>query len=449
MTKCSVGLFAAIWGIFAWGVSLLAEEVPIDRLFWEEIAGISTEETLSAENDSDPRFLDAATKLLDRLERNVPELRLAAGASPEAAAFFENPAENFGRVYAFEGSVEAIQETELAGHKLFLLNLREKSGRLLAVFSPTIPEAWRDGKKPSDEETGVGCGVCFWLAPKGESGERRATLFAQRVGYHDETRFPGSLGIDLSLWDGLTVQSIASLEKITDSVQKKEAMRNFRLTERDIRPFYELLAASARDREGKIAQAARNAAPGGFPTAVDLFNRPEKCVGQAVELTGTIRRARRVPVTDRSVRARFGIDHYYELYLFTDDSQGYPLVFCVPELPDGASEGLGEDFRRWGTVAGLFYKPWAYSIAPNDSSGIGNNDTAEPNLSDRSAWIAVPLLVGRVTQFEAADAGASESVMSPITRSVLVGFFLLGLLLLFYLFMRPKRGPIEFRVGQE
>lgn len=424
----------------------------IDRAFWEEAAGTRPDEILSAESESDPRFIDSAAKMLDRLDRSVPELFLAAGASDEAKKFFENPKENFGRVLHFRGTVERLEKIRVAEREVFRLAVRDESlSAPLFIYSLNLPEAWKhlDGKIPPKEQPCVGDGVCFW-----RSADGAAFLLTKRVGYSEDGSFPGSLGIDLSIFDGIEARSAASLEKITDPEKKKTALQNFRLTRNDIRPFYELLSAAARDTDGKIAREAQTEKKNGTAlSTVELFNRPENLPGRAMEVTGTIRRARRIPIADEMVRAWTGLDHYYEIYLFTNDSQGYPLVFCVPEIPsdlnsDGSSDaadGIGDDFHRTGTAAGIFYKPWAYSIARRDSDGA---DTAELDLSDRGAWIAAPLLIGRIERLEPEETESKGGIPTSV-QAILSTFFLLALLALVYLALRPKRGPIEFRLGRE
>ena len=52
-----------------------------------------------------------------------------------------------------------------------------------------------------------------------------------------------------------------------------------------------------------------------------------------VKISGSARRLLLVRVADEQVIERFGIDHYYQLYVFTKDSQTNPLVFCLREIP--------------------------------------------------------------------------------------------------------------------
>ena len=133
-----------------------------------------------------------------------------------------------------------------------------------------------------------------------------------------------------------------------------------------------------RPRQQLAREVQARAAKGLFSVA-PLFNEPANQVGELVLLEGTVRRVTRVDVGKTSdgaasdVARRFGIDHYYELDLFTDDSQNNPIVVCVRELPPGfpVGDGLHEPVR----VAGLFFKSWSFEsrratlpIAPDGSA---------------------------------------------------------------------------------
>jgi hypothetical protein len=89
--------------------------------------------------------------------------------------------------------------------------------------------------------------------------------------------------------------------------------------------------------------------------------------GQLVLLEGVVRRAIRIEAppsappemkTSWEVSAEGGPSHYFELEVFTADSQNLPLVCCVPSLPGGFP--LGDEVRERVQVAGFFYKKWRY-----------------------------------------------------------------------------------------
>jgi hypothetical protein len=124
-----------------------------------------------------------------------------------------------------------------------------------------------------------------------------------------------------------------------------------------------------------------------------LFNDAPRQQGQLIAVDGTARRVVRVDVGSRAggvesdVGRRFGIDHYYEMQVFTDDSQNYPLVFCVRELPAGLP--VGDDLHVPVRVAGFFFKDWQYT-----TRGTRDAETGElrPGVGRQQHS---PLLVGR------------------------------------------------------
>ena len=80
-----------------------------------------------------------------------------------------------------------------------------------------------------------------------------------------------------------------------------------------------------------------------------LFNDSKNQVGELVALEGVVRRVQLVSSGDLQ---------YYELDLFTDDSQNNPIVAVVRELPPGFPTGdrLHEPVR----IAGWFFKVWSF-----------------------------------------------------------------------------------------
>ena len=83
---------------------------------------------------------------------------------------------------------------------------------------------------------------------------------------------------------------------------------------------------------------------------------------------------------DQDIVARFGIDHYYQVSLFTDDSQGNPLTFCVRELPEGMPYGNLPRYGETVRIAGFFFKTWSYSV-----SKIADRRACRPAQGKRSA----------------------------------------------------------------
>jgi hypothetical protein len=81
---------------------------------------------------------------------------------------------------------------------------------------------------------------------------------------------------------------------------------------------------------------------------------------------------------------RFGICYYYEIYLYTPDSQDNPLVFCVRELPEEIPTGSDPQYSQQIKVAGFFLKTWGF-----------RPESADMPDGDPNARQLAPLLIGR------------------------------------------------------
>ena len=237
-------------------------------------------------------------------------------------------------------------EMEVAGSKLGAV-----------IYALAVPKEWT-GAELGPKRAGVQ-GLVVRLAD--HDGARRPVLVAQRVAWYPETIL-GDLEMDMGLFDELSTRP--------------------ELTADDRECFYQLLAAVGRVGANQLARAvpkeSRNA------PVEPLFNRPQTQRGRLVELTGTARRAVMRRVEDRDIVARFGIDHYYEVEIFTEDSQGNPLTFCVRELPKSFPQGdkITEPVR----VAGFFFRKWGYRIA-----GPNRDKHAAPLLIGREpVWLETP-----------------------------------------------------------
>ena len=140
----------------------------------------------------------------------------------------------------------------------------------------------------------------------------------------------------------------------------------------DREPFYQLL-----DLVGRVDPNQLLAAGSEPLDVVPLLAKPAERHGDIVFVKGTARRIIKVLVEDRDIRARYGIDHYYEIDMFLPlgktsvrmgkDATGeenpvynnaFPATLIVRELPPGVTEGenLGEPLE----TAAVFFKVWSY-----------------------------------------------------------------------------------------
>ena len=412
----------------------------IDRVFWEEVTPIETDLLFAAESEDAPAFAESLQIVLTRLKSGVSPGLLARALPADGDPFGRFP-ERFGVPVRVEGEVTAVAPARLDARADFppLDAWRVELGRHdppLILWTASIPKGWgSDGSAGIGRKCG-GIGVFF--------EEFAAPIVAlSRLAWLDAPAPLGRLGIDVSLFDTVEAHAIAELSSLPAGAERKKILQNFRLTPADRYPFYGLLAGAARAAGRPIPPAADP------PGAAGLFNRPAEFQGVPVTLTGHLRRAQPVLIPDEEIVSLYGIDRYYELYLFTGDSQDYPILFCLPELPTDSGGrplplGTGPEYREEVTLTGFLYKPWAYRIDPANSRLAPVPSDAE--VEEGKSWIAVPLMIGLRGTWNS-DASPSEKWDSPFSPKVypLLGGFIF--LVILYLMLRRRSKPLRFRVG--
>ncbi len=192
-------------------------------------------------------------------------------------------------------------------------------------------------------------------------------------------------------------------------------------------------------RKALAREVVRRADEGRYSVAL-LFNDPKQQIGRLFVFDGIARRAVRVEVGSESdgggssdIAERYNIDHYYELEVFTDDSQNYPLVFCVSELPENFP--LGADIHIPVRVAGFFFKNWLY----HTRGGQQGDEMADSKSTGPRAQFA-PLLIGRAPIVLAAAQPVGHA-----GRFVLGGLFVLALVGIWAAAAWFARGDRRFR----
>jgi hypothetical protein len=296
--------------------------------------------------------------------------------------------------------------------------LLSANGRTVRVFARRVPQAWKEALASGTEvRDGASChGMFLKLGPVVE-GQQQAVFATSSMAWHPRRPLP-ALGTERDhVWLGRLGMDVGLLEHVQHHAAMGDADREC---------FYQLLAAVGRGD----AAALRGRGRSGFRIA-QLIRQPEQVAGRRYCLNGTVRRCLRVPVPDADIRARFGIDHYYEVTLFVplarrvqfvlpDSAEvagggkspakvfsEYPFVFCVRELPAGVP--VGEDVHQLAEICGFFLKTWAYETAYMS----GGTPPGQPRQLQVS-----PLLVGR-TLVPLADSSPLPRWVAPV---VVLGF---------------------------
>jgi hypothetical protein len=121
-------------------------------------------------------------------------------------------------------------------------------------------------------------------------------------------------------------------------------------------------------KKALLREAIADQAEKGFTSVAPLFLAPREAMGQFVLIEGVARRAVRISTSDSIVddsnrtlpgpSSAASNNAYYEVEVFTPDSQNLPIVCCVAQLPDGFPRG--DVIHEPVQVAGVFFKKWAY-----------------------------------------------------------------------------------------
>jgi hypothetical protein len=252
------------------------------------------------------------------------------------------------------------------------------------VYATAIPGAW----SAADElDEAVSVRAVLLKTQEAEQGGIVPVFAARRMAWHPDTPL-GKLGMDVGLLD--------------------TAVDNRSLVAADRECFYQLLAAVDDD----VAVA-----PTDTPTpAVALFNQADEIRGDRVWLRGWTRRITRIEVDEADIAARFGIGHYYQMEMFSDDSQHNAIVCCLRELPEGMPTGgkIQEDV----SVTGFMMKKWAYR---------GEAAASEKTRGDGQVIRLAPLVIARTLDWHpraAANRDPTSGIVAACVFSV-VFFFII------------------------
>lgn len=362
-----------------------------------------------------PDETDVVLRVLYRLRLfpavDMDRWALDASQIPEALA---QPSASRGMIFRLRGrivevepcepSADAAQRYELK--KYYRCRMEAASPPITAdIYTENVPAAWQKGAQP--EARGGALGVFLKTGEQISQLIRRERLaeLAQR------TREDGSEIVSLLQAGRPTLVFCAArlawypddlLGNLGMDVGLLDAVRDGRpLAAGDREAFYQMLAAVGRaSNEELLRQANAN-----LPTlpkdwrwsdsqgrqqysVVPLFNDPKSQRGRLAAFSGTARRIEKIEVDDPDIVARFGITHYYEVFLFTDDSSGNPLTFCLLNLPENMPYGDVPHYGETVRIAGFFLKTWSYRVPKMADPALSPGDPkTQRQLS--------PLLIGR------------------------------------------------------
>ncbi len=356
-------------------------------------------------------------KVLYHLRRSFRprDLERWARELPTEKLLVEQPDQFRGELFRLSGRVVEVSRLNVPPEKATSMQMSqyyrcrmelEGTADVAEVFAAAVPQSWFP-KLPEVVPVRV-YGVFLKWSAKGPEG---ATLVfaARRVAWYPDTLL-GKLGMDVGLLDELKPRGVKSDAR---SISPRDVpLQQLRLSAAKRECFYQMLAAAGRAARGTLLAAARAELARRGAEQFDvapLFNRPYEHLGQLVVLSGTVRQVIPIEVDEADVVARFGITRYYQMALYTDDSQGNPLIVCVRRLPRGMPTGTGPQYGEYVTVAGFFFGPWAYRRPPR---------TDEP--PDQFRWQLAPLLIADEPVWLLRPTGEQDTWIGVVAGALLI-----------------------------
>jgi hypothetical protein len=280
------------------------------------------------------------------------------------------PAKWQGEILHLEGRIKHLQTITLLPEvadrygfdRYYQATLTLANGQTAIVCTRTITKAWED-RTELDER--VEADALFLKTSPQADRPTELVLAAPRIAWlpdqvdaeqklTSDAVFLAEHGFDHGLWDQLAGRQM------------------HRLGDADREPFYALLAAM---RDVKPSDPAWQTAPN--IDIAKVLPSPASFTGSLMTVDGAVRRIDKVEVTDADIQARYGLDHYYILYVFVPlENQtirwardrndpnprvfenNFPVTVCVPQLPSGLKPdpNVHEHVR----IPGAFYRIWTY-----------------------------------------------------------------------------------------
>ena len=315
------------------------------------------------------RLRDCPADRLQRLSRQkMPPAgsNVAADSKRAAAGRLPSPAEansRRGSLIALQGSLVSVELVEdRGGEPLWrcIVRLSEPPQRVVVYVAE--PPGNRLSGSPGQ---GVALDGVFVKYVPGIAADLMAVVVAPRLQSRWDSPL-GKLGMDCGL-----------MEEIHDGSA---------LTAADHEAFYRLLLLAKNADPAALSREA-DCLDTSTQGLAELFRDPAGERGRLVKLSGTARRVVRVPIEEPSVVSRLGADHYFEIDLVAEQSQGNPLVFCTLSLPDGMPLSGSPSYSQSIQVTGFFLKTWQYPTALSDEE-----KAAQPGSS--RALQTAPLVIG-------------------------------------------------------
>ncbi|MFO0944499.1 MAG: hypothetical protein U1D30_00925 [Planctomycetota bacterium] len=115
--------------------------------------------------------------------------------------------------------------------------------------------------------------------------------------------------------------------------------------------IYQILCVAATKGSGGLANESKKEV-----LFANLFNAPDEYRGQPVRIEGILRRL--VRWDGKELKNAYGIPHFYEGWVFTEDQPHNPIQILFTRLPEGLKPGT--ELKENVSFDGYFFKLFAY-----------------------------------------------------------------------------------------
>ncbi len=445
------------------------------------------------EHGVEPVLLGAKEGTDEKLQ--IPPSRSIAARRLATRRLTDDPAQFRGKVFRFQNARAVwLEESPLSGEerasyrndyrfdKLYRCRVILEDGGTAIVYTPQVPREWPVETNMAEPCAATGVYLQRFLAEplpgtdvdvtESDSfdSDLAVVIASPRLEWYPtdwkecwSPLIPN--GLDVGTLDAIPNVSLADLSSTGSPgrprLDRESLRRALWFTDADRDPFYQILRAVDRLKPGTLNRftGKRLKAEDRFQDGVfDLFQHPETQRGKLVRLSGVAKRVIPTLINDPEITGRYMITRYYQIYLYTHDSQGNPLVVCVPNLPKGMPSGTASNYGEQISVSAYFYKLWAYEAAapaPSpDEDGRHGTGSGGPDSNDPAPTKPryAPLLIGGDVEWTPREQTGVPDGSTGNPGSYGGTTVLVVLLLLLWLYFRFGRRPprqAAFRFGAE
>ncbi|WP_425398324.1 hypothetical protein [Aeoliella sp.] len=389
MTARHLTVFAAL---LCWAAAANSEESPETPLakslalaYWDESRFAAFEDRAPLSVD-ERRETERLVAQLANFDRRV--FYASPGTPVTTRELLVSPEKYRGKPVRWQGTATQVIEPtremrEITDVQPALTCLAHDEGSECMILTHSLPERWQTFALDAEP---IAVDAVFVKLVETEGGDIVPLLASPHVEWLPDAWRPpevnygmsalGILGFDVSLLDSvvhrapLVPSETAAFYHLMSNLDDTPANELVHWAQRQLPRYRDAWKESGQQGDDKhrrlVREVLRRADEGQYSVA-PFFNAPSDQVGELVVFDGVVRRALRIDTTRDLDATAAGIDHYYELALFTSDSQNNPIMFCVLDLPKGMTEG--DNIRQPVRIAGFFFKNWRYSGQSTDGSG--------------------------------------------------------------------------------